>query len=106
MDNDNSNPKKNETLNWKEKFHDLVQVCQNEIKRTTAIGKKMLSASQSNSDLNDHYCELGRLAYLAIQDGKIAWADEQVQNHLTQIERLEIELKEFEEEVKKIKQGD
>ena len=29
---------------WKDRFNDIVQTCQDEIKKTTEIGKKMLTA--------------------------------------------------------------
>ena len=44
---------------WKSKFQEMMQVCQEELKKTTEIGKKMLTASKANSDLKEAYEELG-----------------------------------------------
>ena len=45
---------------WKNKVQDILHTCQEELKRTTEIGKKMLSASSTNSELHSAYEELGR----------------------------------------------
>ncbi|MBL7665099.1 MAG: hypothetical protein JNM93_08200 [Bacteriovoracaceae bacterium] len=88
---------------WKAKFQDLVQSAQDEIKKTTAIGKKMISASKSNSTLHDAYEKLGILVEKAIHNNEIKWEDPQVTEILEQIKNCKDELNRFEEEVRQIK---
>jgi hypothetical protein len=93
----------NEMGRWKNKFQDLMQSCQDELKRTTAIGKKMLSASRSNSQLHEVYEELGRITLEAIKAGELEWDNADVKSVIEKIEQLEVELKEYEEDLQKIK---
>ena len=41
--------------NWSKKFIQVLQHCQDELKKTTEIGKKMISASKTNSELHELY---------------------------------------------------
>ncbi len=95
-----SNP---EQSNWRIKVHELLQTCQGELKRTTEIGKKMLSASKTNSHLHDAYEELGVLAAKAIREQGLAWDDPKVQALIKQIDDCERELETVEKEVDKIR---
>ena len=94
--NENNNP-------WADRFNDLVQTCQSELKRTTQIGKKMLSATQSNAQLHDEYENLGRLVLKAINDKSIDWENEDASVIIESINKLEDDLKGFEEEVQDLK---
>lgn len=102
-------PKKTETNqdidlnNWRDKFQEFVQSAGEEIKKTTAIGKKMLSASKSNSSLHDAYERLGVLAESAIKDGTLKWDDNEVKTILSDIEKLREQLSRYEEDVQNIK---
>jgi len=102
--NDKSNNKNEDDNQWKNKVQDLFQACQSELKRTTQIGMKMLSASQSNSDLHESYEKLGHMLKDAIKDGDLKWENEEVMACITQIDTLEEELKNIEDDVHKIKE--
>ncbi len=52
----------NGKIDWRAKMQDVLQTCQDEIKKTTEMGKKMLQASRANSALHEAYEELGKLA--------------------------------------------
>jgi hypothetical protein len=58
---------------WQSKFQEILQTCQDEVKRTTEIGKKMLSASKTNTSLHEAYEELGHLAASSIESGELKW---------------------------------
>lgn len=88
---------------WKSKFNDMLNVCQQELKRTTQIGSKMLSASQSNSKLCSSYEALGRLAAKSIENGDLVWKNEKAQELVGAISELENQISELEEDVQKIK---
>lgn len=106
--NMNDENKEEQTLNeqdWKTRFNDLVQSCQNELKRTTQIGMKMLTASQSNMQLHESYEELGRLAKNALNDGSLSWGSSEARDLVEKIEGLEEELEGLEKEVHDIKKS-
>lgn len=88
---------------WKNRFQDLVSSAQEEIKKTTAIGKKMLSASQSNSTLHDTYEELGMLAEKAIRNKDLVWDDPKVSELISEIKKLKEDLSKYESDVRDIK---
>ena len=88
---------------WRQKMQDVFQVCQDELKRTTEIGKKMLTASKTNSTLHESYEELGVLLVEAIKSKEIVWEDERVKNLIKRIDGCESDLENIEEEVNKIR---
>ncbi|MBT3584552.1 MAG: hypothetical protein HN509_06580 [Halobacteriovoraceae bacterium] len=88
---------------WKAKVQEIFQVCQDELKRTTEIGKKMLSASKTNSSLHDAYEELGHLAAKAVTEKEIEWNNPRVKELLNIIGNCESDLEDIEEEVNKIR---
>lgn len=88
---------------WKSKVQEIFQTCQSEIKRTTAIGKKMLTASKTNSCLHEAYEELGMLVARAIEEGEIDWQNQRVDELLQTINSCQQDLEEIEVEVNKIK---
>ena len=88
---------------WKQKVQDIVSSCQEELKRTTEIGKKMLSASKTNSTLHDSYEELGVMVVEAIRKGELTWDNSRVKELINNIENCEQDLSEIEEEVNKIR---
>lgn len=94
-----------EDQDWKSKFNDMVQSCQNELKRTTQIGMKMLSASQSNAQLHEKYEELGRLAMSALENNEIEWKGVQVEELTEKIKQLRKTLEGLEKEVSDIKKN-
>lgn len=51
---------------WKIRVQEILTVCHEEFRKTTTIGKKMLSASRTTTNLHEAYEELGRLLYEAM----------------------------------------
>lgn len=98
--------KREELQHWKNRFQELIGTCQDEIKKTTAIGIKMLNATTSTSKLQESYQELGLLAFKAIKDGKLDWNDGQVKQLIHDIEECQARLDIFESEVQKIKKSE
>lgn len=88
---------------WKEKVSEIFQTCQDELKRTTDIGKKMLTASRTNSNLHEAYEELGVLVACAIKSGELKWDNPRVKELLNTVQNCEHDLDEIEDEVNKIK---
>ena len=96
----------NKNADWKVKLNQMMQVCQGELKRTTDIGKKMLSASKTNSTLHESYEELGLLLVKAIKDGEITWDNPRVKEIMKTISGCEKDLEKMEEEVNTIRFSD
>jgi pyruvate formate-lyase activating enzyme-like uncharacterized protein len=92
-----------ESQQLKEKMSGILQVCQNELKRTTEIGKKMLSASKANSTLHSAYEELGQLVVKEINSGALKWEHSKVKEILEQIKSCESDLNNIEKDVQDIK---
>jgi len=88
---------------WKSKVQEIFHTCQEEIKRTTEIGKKMLSASKTNGDLHEAYEELGQLVARALDYNEIKWDNPRVGELMQTIERCQRNLEAIEGEVHKIK---
>lgn len=88
---------------WKNKIHGMLQSAGSELKRTTAIGIKMLSASQATTQMHEKFEELGKLTYEAINSGALDWNNEAVENLLVQISKLQETLETYEEDVQHIK---
>lgn len=91
---------------WKNKFNEICQICSDELKKTTEIGKRMLSASKANTTLNEAYEELGILAAEAIKNNKLNWENERVQTLLKTIEGCRADLDSIEEQVNDIRFSD
>lgn len=88
---------------WIDRLNDLVQTCQTELKRTTQIGQKMLSASQSNTQIQENYLELGQMVFEAIKEGKLNWDHDKVQQLVNEIKNLQSDLEKYEAEVQSLK---
>lgn len=88
---------------WKEKFSEFVNTCQDELRKTTEIGKKMISASKINTELHETFEALGRYALEQIRLEKLNWKDDEVKGLIKKIETCERSLEEFERHVKDIK---
>ena len=93
----------NNNNDWRERFNDLMQTCQAEFKKTTKIGMKMLSASQSNTQLHETYEALGMWLKDAIETGKIKVEDKDVLALVAKVKELESAMESFEREVQEIK---
>ena len=91
------------TNNWKARMQDLLHVCRDEVKRTTVIGKKMISASRISTTLNRAYEELGELAAKELKAGKLEWEHPQVKRILKTVVECEGQLEVVESEVNDIR---
>ena len=88
---------------WKTKVQDILHICQEELKKTTEIGKKMLNASNTNSEIHSGYEELGHYIKSKIEAGEVNIEDPKVADMINMINLKESELEEIEKEVRKIK---
>ena len=88
---------------WKARVQEIFQVCQEELKRTTEIGKRMISASKTNSSLHESYEELGMLAMKELKSGKLEWGHPRVEAILKMIAECEADLENIEGEVNEIR---
>ena len=88
---------------WQSRFQEILQTCQDEVKRTTEIGKKMLTASRTNTSLHEAYEEIGHMAAKAIERGELDWSNPKVAEILETIAGCEKDLESIEDEVNKIK---
>ena len=91
---------------WKDKLNTLLNSAQSELKRTTAIGIKLVSASQANSQLHEKLEELGKLAFSALEDKELQWHNPKVHDLVKEIQNLHATLEAYEEDVQQIKKGD
>lgn len=90
---------------WKQKIGTFFNTCQDEIKKTTLIGRKMLSATISTTSLKESYEELGRLAYKDLQSGRLTWENGRAKQLKTEIERLTEDLEFIEKQVQEAKEN-
>jgi hypothetical protein len=74
-----------------------------EIMRTTAIGKKMLTASRTNAHLKDTYEQLGRLLEKGIENGEVDWDSPRIRALLHSIKACKKDLEEIEKKLNKLK---
>ncbi|OFZ14279.1 MAG: hypothetical protein A2X86_05370 [Bdellovibrionales bacterium GWA2_49_15] len=88
---------------WKTRVQELLNICHEEIRKTTAIGKKMLTASKTNTCLHEAYEELGKLFYKAIESGEIDWQNSKSQDLIKTIRSCQEDLDSIEQEVQRIK---
>lgn len=74
-----------------------------EIMKTTAIGKKMLTAGRTNAHLKDTYEELGRLLERGVENGEVDWDSPKMRSLLHTIKACKKDLEEIELKMNKIK---
>lgn len=91
---------------WRGKVQKVVETCHAEFRRTTEIGKKMLSASKTNTALHESYEELGHLAFRAIKENRLDWGDPRVHDLMDKIKQCEKDLEMFEGEISKIREAE
>ncbi len=89
--------------NIKNKCHSFIGNLKTEILRTSAIGKKMLTAGRTNSHLKDTYEELGRIIENKVSSGEIEIDDAKIRSLLHTIKACKKDLREIEEQVNKIR---
>ena len=88
---------------WQFKFKKIMRDCQDEITKATVIGKKMITATQTNSELHSCYEELGKLAQKHLKAGLLEWENPRVDELLADIEKCEKDLAHIENQVQDIK---
>ena len=88
---------------WKDKLQKIMKDCQEEISKATVIGKKMINASQTNTDLKTAHEELGKLAVKHLKSGILEWENPRVNELLEEIDRCQNDLQLIEKEVQDIK---
>lgn len=88
---------------WKNKINQLMKECHQELSKATVIGKKMITATHTNTALQQSYQELGRLAAKHLNAGILEWENPRVRELLGEIEKCEKELNLMENEVQGIK---
>lgn len=93
----------NQNQAWKEKVQGLFHTCSEELKKTTEIGMKMLTATKTNSQLHECYEELGRLVYKAMTKEELDWDHPRVRELVTLVQSCRQDLHNIEEQVVKIK---
>jgi NifU-like protein involved in Fe-S cluster formation len=93
----------NDQKNLKSKCHNFIGNLKTEILRTSAIGKKMLTAGRTNSHLKDTYEELGRIIESKFSSGEIEIDDAKIRSLLHTIKACKKDLREIEEQVNKIR---
>ena len=72
-----------------------------EIKKTTEIGKKMLTASRINTQMKDTYEELGRLLEKGVDSGEADWDSPKMRALLHEIKVCKKDLEEIPDKIKK-----
>jgi hypothetical protein len=87
----------------KGKFNFWLLNVHKEIMKTTAIGKKMLTASRTNAHLKDTYEELGRLLERGVENGEVDWDSPKMRALLHTIKACKKDLEEIERKMNKIK---
>lgn len=85
------------------RVQNILKVCQEELVRTTEIGKKMLSASKANSDLHETYEKLGTLLVEAIRNNEHEWNHPIVHQLIKKIDDCEQSLEDIESDVNNIR---
>jgi hypothetical protein len=91
------------TSTFKHKMQEILTLCQDELKRTTEIGKKMLHASKANTQLHQYQQELGELAVKELREQKLTWINPRAKELLDLITECETELLQIEGQVNTIR---
>lgn len=93
----------NNHSDWKAKLNRLFFGFQQEVIKTSVIGKKMLTASRTNAHLKETYEELGRLLEKGIESGEIECDSARIRALLHTVRACKKDLEEIERQVHKIK---
>ena len=89
--------------NWKANLNRYFFHFHQEVIKAGVIGKKLLTASRTNSHLKDTYEELGRLLEKGIESGEVDWDSAKVRALLHTIKACKKDLEHIEKQVYKIK---
>ncbi|MCB9063416.1 MAG: hypothetical protein H6622_17970 [Halobacteriovoraceae bacterium] len=88
---------------WRNKVQEMFNTGLEEFKRTTEIGRKMINASRTNSDLHESYENLGKMVYKLIKSGELDLNSSKASELVEKISRCREDLKLMEVEMEKIK---
>ncbi|MFW5887917.1 MAG: hypothetical protein ACOCUH_03880 [Bacteriovoracia bacterium] len=88
---------------WVDRFNEVMNNCQEEVKKITQIGKNMVSASQTSNNLKELYEQLGQTTESLVKTGQLDSDNETIVQLLEKIANCQEELKNIEEEVQRIK---
>lgn len=88
---------------WKHKVHHFFRDCQIELKRTTEIGRKMLSASKTSTTLRDAYEELGQILEKEIDKGNTSFTNPKIMDLLAVVKACKNDLEHIEGEMNRIR---
>ena len=89
--------------NFKSKVNRIFFSLHKELLKTSAIGKKLITAGRTNSHLKDTYEELGRIIEQKVDRGEINLDDSKIRSLLHTIKACKKDLREIEEQVNRIK---
>jgi hypothetical protein len=89
--------------NWKRKINYWFFNVHQEILKTSVIGKKLLTASRTNSHLKETYEDLGKLAERDMENGILDWDSPKARAYLQTIKACKKDLADIEQQVHKIK---
>ena len=90
---------------WKNRVQEMLNICQEELKKTTEIGKKMISASKANSELHETYELRGQEILKDVRNKKINWENTEALRLIKIIEQKEELLESMETQVQDIKKN-
>ncbi|MBC7712175.1 MAG: hypothetical protein H7177_02485 [Rhizobacter sp.] len=74
-----------------------------EVMKTSAIGKKMLTASRTNAHLKDTYEELGKLLERGVENGEVDWDSPKMRALIHTIKACKRDLEDIERKMNRIK---
>jgi hypothetical protein len=89
--------------NWKANLNRWLFSFHQEAIKAGVIGKKLLTASRTNSHLKDTYEELGRLLEKGVESGEVDWDSAKVRALLHTAKACKKDLEHIEKQVYKIK---
>jgi hypothetical protein len=88
---------------FKGKFNFWLLNFHKEVMKTSAIGKKMLTASRTSAHLKDTYEELGRLLERGVENGEVDWDSPKLRALIHTIKACKRDLEDIENKMNKIK---
>lgn len=87
----------------KGKFNFWLLNIHKEVLKTSAIGKKMLTASRTNAHLKDTYEELGKLLERGVENGEVDWDSPKMRAMIHTIKACKRDLQDIEAKMNRIK---
>ena len=87
----------------KGKFNFWLLNFHKEFKKTTEMGKKMLTASRINTHMKDTYEELGKLLEKGVDNGDVDWDSPKLRTLMSDIKACKRDLEEIERAMNNIK---